>query len=131
MQAHEWDAAAKSFLADYIEAFLSNDGTRIARTYNVPCITVRADGSIYAFQSEGELKSFFQGLAETYSKAGSRRWHYENLHIEALGAQSATATLDWEMQREDGSVIRRWRQTYNFVLVDQRPRILASTFHLT
>ena len=130
MQAHEWEAAVKRFLADYIEAFLSNDGARIARTYNVPCVTVRADGSIYAFQTQDELKSFFQGLSETYSKAGSRRWHYENLHIEALGAQSAVATLDWEMRREDGSSIRRWRQTYNLVLMDERLRILASTFHL-
>jgi ketosteroid isomerase-like protein len=130
MQAQEWDAAVKRFLAEYIDAFLSNDGARIARTYNVPCVSVRVDGSICAFQSGDELKSFFQGLAEAYSKAGSRRWHYENLHIEALGAQSAIATLDWEMQREDGSAIRRWRQTYNFVLKDQRLRILASTFHL-
>ena len=130
MQAHEWEDAVKKFLADYIDAFLSSDGALIASMYNVPSVTVRADGSIYAFDTQDELQSFFQGLADTYSKAGSRGWRYQGLHVEALGAKSAIATLDWEMQREDGSSIRRWRQTYNFVLGDGRARILASTIHL-
>jgi hypothetical protein len=34
------------------------------------------------------------------------------------------------MQREDGSAIRRWRQSYNFVEINGRLHILASTFHL-
>jgi hypothetical protein len=87
MQAHEWQATVEGFLRDYIDAFSSNDGARIARTYN--------------------------------------------LIVQPLGAQSAMATLDWQMQREDGSLIRRWRQTYNFLQVGGQARILASTFHLT
>jgi hypothetical protein len=34
------------------------------------------------------------------------------------------------MRRDDGSAIRRWRQSYNFVAADTRLRILASTIHL-
>ena len=131
MQAHEWEAEVGRFLGAYIEAFLSNDGARIAGMYNTPSVTVRADGSVHAFQTIDELQSFFQGLADTYSKAGSKKWKYTNLSIEPVGARSAIATLDWEMQREDGSIIRGWRQTYNFILADGRARILASTFHLS
>lgn len=131
MQAHEWQAEVARFLGAYIEAFLSSDGGRIARMYNVPSVTVRADGSVHAFRTNDELQAFFQGLADTYSRAGSRKWQYTNLSVQPLGARSAIATLDWEMQREDGSVIRGWRQTYNFVLAEESARILASTFHLS
>ena len=130
MQTHDWEAAVKAFLDEYVAAFLAVDGARIARSYHAPCVTVRADGSIHAFQSENEIESFFQRLSETYHREGSRRWSYEHLAVRALGGRSAMATLDWEMQREDRTSIRRWRQTYNFVLADGQLRILASTFHL-
>ena len=48
----------------------------------------------------------------------------------ALFQRLADSTMDWEMRREDGTAIRRWRQSYNLVAVDGRWRILASTIHL-
>lgn len=130
MQAEEKGVLVQAFLKDYIDAFNACDGVRIARAYNTPCVTVRADGSIHSFQSENEIQSFFQRLADTYHRDGSRGWKYENLEVLPLGERSALATLEWEMRREDGSAIRRWKQSYNFVAVDGRLRILASTFHL-
>lgn len=130
MQTREWKDAVTAFLEDYVSAFTANDGARIARLYHAPCVTVRADGSIHSFQSESEIRSFFQQLADTYYRDGCRGWKYENLEVSPLGGRSALATMDWRMQREDGSAIRRWRQSYNFIAVDGRLRILASTFHL-
>ncbi len=83
-------AEVKGFLAQYVDAFLACDGARIAALYNVPCVTVRADGSIHAF----------------------------------------VARVEWEMRRDDGSAIRHWRQSYNFMAAEGGLRILASTFHL-
>jgi hypothetical protein len=51
------------------------------------------------------------------------------LAVVPIGALSALATMDWEMLREDGTVIRRWRQSYNLLRVETEWRILASTFH--
>jgi ketosteroid isomerase-like protein len=130
MQTGERKDLVKAFLKDYMDAFIACDGARIAHAYHAPCVTVRADGSIHSFQSENEIQSFFQRLADTYYRDGSRDWKYENLEVLPLGERSALATLDWEMRREDGSAIRRWKQSYNFVAVDGRLRILASTFHL-
>lgn len=130
MRTGEWNDAVEAFLKDYAEAFNATDGARIAALYNVPCVTVRADGSIHSFTSTDETRSFFQRLAETYQRDGCRGWKYENLEVVPLGGRSVLATMDWEMRREDGSAIRRWRQSYNFVVVDGRLRILASTFHL-
>ena len=98
--------------------------------HNIPCVTMRGDGSIHAFTSHEEVRAFFQKLADTYYKDGCRGWKYENLEVVPLGARSMIATMDWEMRREDGSAMRRWRQSYNFVLAGGGLRILASTFHL-
>ena len=130
MQMGEWKDAVTAFLKEYIDAFSANDGARIARLYHAPCVTVRADGSIHSFQSDNEIQSFFQRLADTYYRDGCRGWKYENLEVSPLGGRSALATMEWQMQRADGSTIRRWKQSYNFVVVDSRLCILASTFHL-
>jgi hypothetical protein len=131
MQAAEWEDAVKAFLKEYADAFTAIDGARIARLYHTPCVTVRGDGSIHSFQSESELRAFFEPLADAYHRDGCCGWNYENLEVCTLGARSALVTMDWQMQRQDGSTIRRWKQSYNFVTVDGRLRILASTFHLT
>ena len=126
----KYDAMVRAFLKEYVDAFIACDGARIARAYHAPCVTVRADASIHSFQSENEIQTFFQRLADTYYRDGCRGWKYENLEVSPLGGRSALATLEWEMQREDGGAIRRWKQSYNFVEVGAQLRILASTFHL-
>jgi hypothetical protein len=123
-------AEVKGFLAQYVDAFLACDGARIAALYNVPCVTVRADGSIHAFVSREETQAFFQRLADTYAREGARGWAYDGLLVLTLGGRSVLASLEWEMRRDDGSAIRRWRQSYNLVAAEGGLRILASTFHL-
>jgi uncharacterized protein (TIGR02246 family) len=122
--------AVEAFLEQYIAAFNARDGARIAAMYNVPCVTMRADGSIHAFTSRDEIQAFFQRLAETYYRDGCRGWHYSNLEVTPLGTRSVIATMDWEMRREDASAIRRWRQSYHLVAGDGGLRVLASTIHL-
>src|SRR5262245_17469706 len=119
----------QAFLETYTKAFLSVDGAGIAVLYHVPCLTVRADGSVHCPQSREELQSFFQKVADTYHQEGCRGWRYADLEAVALGSTSALASLTWKMLREDGSIIRRWRQSYNLLRRDQEWKILASTFH--
>ena len=82
----------EDFLRRYVEAFNARDGARIAALYNVPCVTMRADGSIHAFTSSDEIQAFFQCLAETYYRDGCRGWHYSNLEVTPLGTRSASRT---------------------------------------
>jgi ketosteroid isomerase-like protein len=121
--------SVQSFLDSYVQAFLAIDGTRIAGHYNAPCVTVRADGSVHCLLTAEVQHAFFQTVAETYDREECRRWQYSALDVNPIGAQSVFASLDWEMLREDGSVIRRWRQSYNLLKRDADWRILASTFH--
>jgi hypothetical protein len=118
---------ARAFLSDYVALWGSD---QFASLYHAPSVTLRADSSIHCFQSREEIDRFFKGVAQTYHSEGTRRWDIHNLEVVPLGGRSALITLDWEMLREDGSSIRRWRQSYNVVRIDGKFRVLASTFHI-
>jgi hypothetical protein len=120
----------RGFFEEYAKAFDSIDGNRIAALYHMPTLTMRGDASIHCLQSRKELARFFQGVADTYYKEGYRNGSFNNLQVVPIGGRSALATLDWELRRGDGSVIREWRQSYNVVRVGSEWQILVSTFHV-
>jgi hypothetical protein len=128
---HALSEEVRGFFEQYAKAFDSIDGSRIAALYYSPTVTMRGDGSIHCLQSRGELARFFQGVADTYARDGYRSGSFKNLQVLPIGGRSALATMDWELRRGDGSVIREWRQSYNVVRVDSGWQILVSTFHVT
>jgi hypothetical protein len=119
----------RGFFETYANTFASIDGAAIAKLYHAPCVTVRGDGSVLCLQTRDEVQAFFQKVADGYSREGFRGGPFANLHVAPIGTRSVLATLDWEMLREDKTVIRRWRQSYNLLRVGTEWRILASTFH--
>jgi hypothetical protein len=48
-------------------------------------------------------------VADLYHGEGMQRGVYSNLQIQMLGEKCALATMDWQLLRSDGSVIREWR----------------------
>lgn len=130
MDPHQVDNEARVFLEEYQRAFDSFDGNRIAELYHVPCVTMRGDGSIHCLQSRGELERFFQDVVDTYHSQGYRSGRFNDLVAVSIGTRSMFVTVEWELNREDGSVLRRWRQSYNLVRGDSGWRILVSTFHV-
>jgi hypothetical protein len=118
------------FLTAYNEGFETFDATKIAPFYHVPCITVRGDGSIHSFQTRSEIEKFFRAVAEKYASDGYRGGSFYDLEVVPIGGRSALATLTWEQLREDKSILRKWRHSYNLIRVENGWQILASTFHL-
>lgn len=119
-----------AFLDLYRREFDSADGTRIAKLYHAPCVSVRGDASIHCLQSTEKVTHFFQSVADAYRREGYRSSRFSNVDVLAIGGRSALATLDWEMLRADGSVVRKWRQSYNLVRAGIEWQILLSTFHV-
>jgi hypothetical protein len=118
------------FFADFVEAFSSFSGVRIATRYAVPGVALRGDGSIQCLRSRVEVERFFQAAVDTYRREGSRGIRFKDLEVVPLGGRSALGTVTWELLREDGSVLRQWRQSYNLVRVANGWQILASTYHV-
>jgi len=119
----------RRFFETYATTFASIDGAAIANLYHAPCVTVRGDGSVLCLQSRDEVQAFFQKVADGYYREGFRGGPFANLDAITIGTRSALATMDWQMLREDKTMIRRWRQSYNLLRVGTEWRILASTFH--
>ena len=120
----------RAFFDQYTDAFNSFDGKQIAALYYMPTVTMRGDGSIHCLQSREDLASFFQRVVDTYRKEGYSDGNLMNFEILAIGGLSALATMDWVMRRQDGSVIRKWRQSYNVARTPTGWKILVSTFHV-
>ena len=117
------------FLERYNEAF-KIDGEHIAEFYAVPTITMRGDGSIHCFQTRDEIVKFFQGVTDTYKGEGTTTATINDLTAVPLGERCICVTLTWKNLRDDGSVAREWRQTYNIVRMPEGLRMLAAIFHL-
>jgi hypothetical protein len=121
--------SAKAFLDEYTAEFDTRDGLRISALYHAPCVTVRGDGSVHCFQSRDEIGCFFGRVADGYAKEGMHAGVYKNFNAVPIGGASVLATVDWEMLREDRTVIRQWRQSYNLIRTSEGWRILCSTIH--
>jgi hypothetical protein len=93
-------------------------------------VAVRGDGSIQSLQSRPDLEAFFQAAVDGYRREGCRGIRYRDLETVPMGARSALGTVTWELLREDGSVVRQWRQSYNLVRVGNGWQVLASTYHV-
>jgi hypothetical protein len=118
------------FFEDYNRTFQERDGAAIAMFYHVPSVTMRGDGSVHCFQSREELASFFRSVAEGYHREGNKGGGFRNLVVQPIGGRSTLATLDWQMMRADGSLLRQWRQSYNLLRTDGRWQIFVATFHV-
>jgi hypothetical protein len=118
------------FFDDFVGAFGSFSGARIATRYLVPGVAVRGDGSIQYLQSRAEVEGFFQAAVDAYHRDGCRGIRFKDLDVVPMGGRSVLGTVTWELLGEEGSVLRQWRQSYNLVRVEAGWQILASTYHL-
>lgn len=117
------------FFDDFVEAFLSFTGSRIAARYTVPGVALRGDGSVQFLQSRPDLERFFRAAVDGYRRDGCRGIRYKDLEVVPMGVRGVLGTVTWELLRDDGSVLRHWRQSYNLARVGTGWQILASTYH--
>jgi hypothetical protein len=119
-----------AFFDGFVEAFSSFNGARIATLYVVPGVALRGDGSIGCLQSRAEVERFFQAAVDGYYRDGCRACRFRDLDVVPMGGRSVLGTVTWELLRENGRVLKEWRQSYNIVRVEPGWQILASTYHV-
>ncbi|MET0487233.1 MAG: hypothetical protein ABW216_16130 [Candidatus Rokuibacteriota bacterium] len=118
------------FFDDFVTAFCSFSGVSIAALYHVPGVALRGDGSIQCLQSRADIERFFQAAIDAYHRDGCRGIRFKDLDVMPIGGRSALGTVSWELLREDGAVLRQWRQSYNLVRVERGWQVFASTYHV-
>jgi hypothetical protein len=98
--------------------------------FHEPFVTVRGDGGVKLFQSRGETRKFFETVADAWRREGYHRFTTTNFEVMPMGRLSRLVTFDWEMLRADGSLLRKWRQSYQLILIQSEWKVLSSTFHV-
>jgi catechol 2,3-dioxygenase-like lactoylglutathione lyase family enzyme len=122
-------AAARRFFDDFVVAFRTFDGNRIAERYLAPYLAMRADGSAAVFASGVETGRYFQSVLDDYRARGCRACRYHGLTTAAIGPAAVVATVTWELLSAGDAVVSTWRESYNLWLVDGAFKVYASTDH--
>ena len=117
------------FFDGFVEAFRSFSGARIAALYLVPYVAARGDGSVGYLQSRADVERYFQAAVDGYYGDGCRPCRFKDLEVVPIGPRAALGTVTWELLRDDGTVLKIWRQSYNLVRIEGGLRVLASTDH--
>jgi hypothetical protein len=123
----ELHAAALRFFDDFVVAFRTFDGDRIAERYLAPYLALRADGSGAVFASGADTGRYFQSVVDDYHVRGCRSCRYHGLEVVAIGAAAAVATVTWELLNAEEKVVAEWRESYNLRRVDGVFKVYAST----
>lgn len=120
-----------AFFRRYRTAFDEAHWVAFTSLLHEPFVTVRGDGSVKFFASRAEAQRFFETVANTWHREGYDRFTTSNFEVTPMGNLSRLVTFDWEMLRADGSLLRKWRQSYQLILVQHEWKVLGSTFHAT
>jgi hypothetical protein len=121
--------AATAFFDEFVEAFSTFDGNEIARRYLSPYSALHADGSIDCLTSHADIAKYFQRIVDSYYREECRSCRYKDLQVVSIGGRSALVTVAWELLRDDDSVLKGWRESYNLVRVGDELRVFASVDH--
>lgn len=129
MQGSRQAARAKAFFDRFANAFASFDAANLAELFATPGVALRRDGSIVALTARDDVLRYYQVALDRYRRDGCRSCRWTDLEVTAMGARSMLATVTWDLLREDGSVLSRWRQSYSLSDDDGGPRVFASAMH--
>jgi hypothetical protein len=96
--------------------------------FHLPCIFVSADGSASVFRVAEDISAFHRPRLELFRKGGVKKSRTKDVDALPLGTRSALVSVSWQLCREDDSIERAWRHSYNVIKTDAGWKILVSTF---
>ena len=119
----------KKFFDDFVGAFRTFDGRRIAERYLVPYLAMHADGTTSLFTSIDSIGGYFQRIVDNYRERGCTGCRYRSLEVVEIGRDAALGTVTWELLRGDGSVLASWRESYNLARGGDTLKAFVSVDH--
>jgi hypothetical protein len=118
-----------AFFDEFVEVFLTFDGSRIAWRYLVPYLAMHADGSTELFTSDAAVAEYFQRIVDEYRAGGCTACRYRELEVVPVGGNAALGTVTWDLLRADGTVLTSWRESYNLTRSAGRLKAFVSVDH--
>lgn len=124
-------AMAQAYFDRFAEAFATFDGSQVSDLFATPGVALGRDGSLTALTTREDVIRYYQTALERYHRDGCRSCQWSQLAVTPMGRRSLLATVTWDLLREDGTILTRWRQSYSLRNTkDDRPKAFASAMHV-
>ena len=121
----------KAYFDDFIEAFATYSGARVASKFSVPYLVTGYSGRTTILQSTQEVTQHFQAYLDEYQARGCRSCRYANLELKCIGTESILASVDWTLLDQAGAPVSGWSESYLLSLVGSQVLAYASIDHAT
>jgi hypothetical protein len=119
----------KDYFDDFIAAFSTFNGERVATKFIVPYLAQGASGERTLFTTVSELGEYFQQYLDEYQRKGIVQCRYANLEVKWLGTESAVASVTWSLLDAAGSLIMSWSESYVLAITKEQALAFASVDH--
>lgn len=121
---------ATSYFDRFVEAFATFDGEQIASLFTAPVVGLQSNGSLVGLPDRSGVVRYYQAALDKYHADGCRSCRWTELSVTPMGRASLLATATWDLLREDGAVVRSWRQSYCLSLFGaEGPRAFSTISH--
>lgn len=130
VDADEGRSEISGFFDDFVAAFATFSGERVAILYTVPFVGCHGGGELTCLPTRQAVAASFQDGLDGYRRAGCRACRYSHLAVVPMGRASALGTVTWELLDGRRRTLKRWRESYNLLRVDGGWRVFASTDHI-
>jgi len=123
-------AKAGAYFDRFAETFSTFDGAQVAQLFAAPVVALARDGSLISLPQRDDVARYYQAALDRYHRDGCRSCRWSDLSVVSMGSRAVLAAVTWDLLRDDGTVLTRWRQSYSLSLFgDNGPRAFAAASH--
>lgn len=124
------ESAVKEFFEDFVVAFSSFDGNRVATKFSLPYLAKGPGDACNVFDSRSQLAEYFQSYLDEYHQRGCSECRYSNLSVTWLGAECAVASATWDLVDRSGVSVTSWSESYMLSFVGGKALAFATVDHV-
>ena len=124
------ESAVKKFFEDFVTAFSSFDGDRVATRLSLPYLAKGPGDVCHVFESRPRLAEYFQSYLDEYHSQGCRECRYSNLSVNWLDSECAVASVTWDLVDASGVSVTSWSESYMLAFANGRALAFATVDHV-
>lgn len=126
----EKDCIIKEYFDDFLDAFATYDGDRVAAKFTVPYMVKGEAGETKVFQSMPDVSQHFQAYLDEYKAKGCTKCQYSNLDVMWLGSESAIASVNWSLLDHIDALVLSWSESYLLSATGNQALAYATVDHV-
>ncbi len=120
----------EAYFDRFVEVFSTFDGAQVAQLFAAPFVALGRDGSLTSLPQQDDVTRYYQAALDRYHRDGCRSCQWSDLSVAPMGRRAVLAAVTWDLLRDDGTILTRWRQSYSLGLFGgDRPKAFAAVSH--